>query len=143
MILTDKTPRLIDLSRLGSWPIGYDLSRLSVMLRLILTDSTGQMDWMPTGLIKWYREPVALIDKKVNSDNALCPASVFCDQKFRQFLLELPTPDRSLLAHSYMLGALWDLIKIVSYQDISAYKKIWALIECWRLGNTLKSEISI
>ena len=34
MMSRDKFPRLIDLSRLGDWPIGYDLSRLCLLLRV-------------------------------------------------------------------------------------------------------------
>lgn len=139
MILRDHSPRFIDLARLGSWPIGYDLSRLALMLRLRLTDSSGNQDWLHDSLERWYSEPVALIDQQIDVESALCPEAVYCDQQFRTFLQESPESYRDLLAFGYKLGTLWDLIKIVSYQDISPFKRVWTFLESWRLMHTLAS----
>jgi hypothetical protein len=132
MVLADGTSRLIDLSRLGSWPIGYDLARLSLMLRLRLMSSRGQQDWLPDDLAAWCGEPVASVEETVHRGTPLCPEAAYCDQEYRKFLLS-QADHVSQLVLSYKLGTLWDLIKVISYQDISPVKKVWAALECWRL----------
>jgi hypothetical protein len=134
---------LIDLSRLGPWHVGYDLSRLALMLRLRLLDVTGQKDWMPEGLEKWVGESLVCINKEIIPDSKSCPEGVYCDQQFRLYLNDLAPDQKDNVAYGYKLGTLWDLIKVISYHDISPYKRIWALIECWKLKNTLTSEFKI
>jgi hypothetical protein len=130
---TDGFPVLIDLSRLGPWPVGYDLSRLALSLRLRLTDADGRRDWLPQNLKTWLLEPAAEIDKIRDPVGSVCSEAVYCEQQFRLFLEGLPGEFRETLARGFHLGSLWDLIKFVSYQDISPFKKMWALLECWRL----------
>lgn len=132
---------LIDLARLGPWHVGYDLSRLALILRLRLLDVAGQKDWMPEGLERWVEESLVCIDEEIAPDSKSCPEGVYCDQQFRRYLGDLPPEHRDDIAYGYKLGTLWDLIKVVSYHDISPYKRIWALIECWKLKNTLTSEL--
>lgn len=132
---------LIDLSRLGPWHVGYDLSRLALMLRLRLLDVIGQKDWIPEGLGKWVGESLVCIDKEIIPDSKSCPEGVYCDQQFRLYLSELAPDLKNIIAYGYKLGTLWDLIKVISYHDISPYKRIWALIECWKLKNMLISEL--
>lgn len=137
LILSDSTPRLIDLARFGSWPIGYDLSRLALMIRLRIVDASGHSDWFPESFEKICCESVALIDGPVDINAALCPEAVYCDQSFYQYLDTVPARFRGLLSYGYKLGTLWDLIKIISYQDISPFKRMWALLETWELKNRL------
>lgn len=131
---------LIDLSRLGPWHVGYDLSRLALILRLRLLDAIGQKDWMPERLEKWISESLVCIDKEIIPDSKSCPEGVYCDQQFRLYLSDLAPKQKDNIAYGYKLGTLWDLIKVISYHDISPYKRIWALVECWRLKNVLTSE---
>jgi hypothetical protein len=137
MVLPDGTPRLIDLSRLGPWPVGYDLARLSLMLRLRLMGARGQQDWLPDYLSAWYGEPVASVENTSHAGTPLCPEAAYCDQQFGEFLASVPAAHAGHLAVSYKLGTLWDLLKVISYQDISPFKKVWAALECWRLKSEL------
>jgi|GEM_PF-5090026 len=132
---------LIDLARLGPWHLGYDLSRLALMLRLRLIDAAGRLDWLPERLHEWATERVASFDEAVNPDERLCPEGAFCDQQFRSYLDAQAPDERRNIAYGYTLGTLWDLIKVISYQDLSPYKRIWALIESSRLRSRLTLEI--
>jgi hypothetical protein len=132
---------LIDLARLGPWHIGYDLSRLALMLRLRLLNVIGQQDWLPEGLEQWLSESPASTDENISPDSQLCPEAAYCDQQFRLYLGELDSEYRDNVAYGYKLGTLWDLIKVISYQDISPYKRVWALIECWKLKKRLAADL--
>lgn len=136
------TPILIDLSRLGHWPIGYDLSRLSLLLRLRLMDGDKNRDWLPNGLVDWLGESVAQLNPRGDGKSSLCAAAQYCDDQFRGFLNDIPDDKhRQVVAYGYRLGTLWDLIKIASYQDVSPFKRLWALIETWKLNIELKDQI--
>jgi hypothetical protein len=135
----DSFPVLIDLSRLGRWPIGYDLSRLSLMLRLRLLDADGHRDWLPDGLRQWSQESVARLDRDSASNHYLCPEGQYCDDQYRLFLKDVGEPYNNTLALSYKLGTMWDLMKVISYQDMSPYKRVWAFIECWKLKGNLET----
>src|SRR5205085_1056614 len=78
-------PVLIDLSRLKHWPVGYDLARLSLMLRLRLVDVDRHEDWLPDKLDRWQSEPIAYLDQPQDPKKSLCPESAFCDQQFYHF----------------------------------------------------------
>jgi hypothetical protein len=132
---------LIDLSRLGPWHVGYDLSRLALMLRLRLISGIGQQDWMHDELEQWLLESVACVEQEVSVDSQLCSEAAYCDRQFRRYLDDLLPGYRDNIAYGYKLGTIWDLIKVISYQDISPYKRIWALIECWKLKNRLASDL--
>jgi Phosphotransferase enzyme family len=136
----DGFPVLIDLSRLGQWPIGYDLSRLALLLRIRLLAASGNSDWLPDGIKNWLYESVTRFDRNYTSNNVLCAEAQYCDDHFRQFCEGLPIQYKRLFMYSYKLGTLWDLIKIISYQDISPFKRIWAFIESWKLKNQLNIE---
>ena len=133
---------LIDLSRLRDWPIGYDLSRLSTMLRLRLALADEQEDWFPESLARCYCEPVANIDAQIEPESSLCPAAVYCDQAFRGFLETVDSEHRPRLEFGYRLGVLWDLVKVISYIDISPFKRVWATLECLRLKRRLEADLS-
>ena len=127
---------LIDLARFGDWPPGYDLARLALTLRLRLVDRTDQLDWLPFGMMEWLEEHVADIAPDVKPSGT-CKAAMLCDETFRKFVQSSPEADRQTLRHGYRLGSMWDLIKIVSYQDVSQFKRLWALFELDRLGGEL------
>jgi hypothetical protein len=86
----------------------------------------------------WAREDFCLIDKRADIESASCPQAVYCDQAFRDVMLAHPTRERKILARGYTLGTLWDLIKILSYFDLSPFKKAWAMLACWRLAKRLQ-----
>jgi hypothetical protein len=127
---------LIDLARFGDWPPGYDLARLALALRLRLVDRADQQDWLPFGLVHWLKEHVADIAPAARPSGTCRPA-MLCDESFRKFIQSSPEADREMLRHGYRLGSMWDLIKIVSYQDVSQFKRLWALFELDRLASEL------
>ena len=134
----DRVPILIDLSRLGPWPVGYDLSRLALMLRLRLMSSINHADWFPDHLILWTDESVARLDRDI-TDSPFCFEAQYCESQYRRFITEQNDSQiQKILVYSYKLGTLWDLIKIGSYQDASAFKRVWAFIEGWKLIRTLE-----
>ena len=130
-------PVLIDLARLGVWPVGYDLCRLATMLRLRLTDSHGREDWIVNRVTEWYKEDFCQIILEVDCASSKCPPSVYCDQAFRAYVEEQPEGMRVQLRRGYMLGTLWDLTKVFSYSDISPFKAVWAMIAWRQLAHAL------
>lgn len=142
MLSKDGSPVLIDLARLGHWPVGYDLSRLSVMLRLRLVDWGDLRDWLHFGLRDWLSEETGALEAMDDDAEPICMESIYCDQRFGGFLLELPEDQRSIVRYGYGLGTLWDLLKVISYQDVSPYKRMWAMIEAWRLKRRLEKNLA-
>lgn len=125
---------LIDHARLGRWPVGYDVSRLATMIRVRLPDQRHHQDWVQSDIRRWDKEHLCLIDKEIAAESSDCPPAVFCDQTFRRVILSRPEGERDILSRGYLLGTLWDLIKVMSYVDLSPFKKVWAMTQCWRLA---------
>jgi hypothetical protein len=134
----DGVPVLIDLSRLGQWPIGYDLARLALMLRLRLMSAHIHEDWFPDSLATWSSESVCRLDRDSDSNDIRCLEAQYCDSQFQRSLEVLDVENQRMIQYGYRLGTLWDLIKIGSYQDISPFKRVWAFIEAWKLKTTLE-----
>lgn len=128
---------LIDFSRLGRWPVGYDIARLAVLLRIRLTDHDRHRDWAENGLKVWANENFCCLEVKQDPDSSVCPWAMYCDQQFRAFLQGRQPSEQQTMARGYRLGSLWDLIKVLSYSDLPPFKRLWALIECWRLSESL------
>ncbi len=129
---------LIDFSRLGTWPVGYDIGRLAIMLRIRLTDHVHNQDWIENRLKVWATDRFGQVDLEQNPDNSVCPSATYVEQRFRSFLDMRPVEERVILVRGYQMGILWDLIKVLSYGDLSPFKRIWAMIECWRLVQELR-----
>jgi hypothetical protein len=130
---------LIDFARLGRWPVGYDIARLATMLRIRLTDSTGHRDWMENRLISWAAEPFCCRES-VKLETSLCPGSAYCDQNFMDSIQTREPAEKRQLLRGYQVATLWDLIKVLSYADLSVFKRLWVLVECWRLQRDIKAE---
>jgi hypothetical protein len=128
---------LIDPARLKPWPVGYDLSRLATMLRVRLVDSRNHHDWVNSDIRAWGQEAFCNIDAATSPDSSLCPSAVYCDQAFRRIVEFWPSEHRETLRRGYRLGTLWDLIKVMSYQDLSPFKKVYAMLACWRLAKEI------
>jgi aminoglycoside phosphotransferase (APT) family kinase protein len=133
-------PVLVDFQRLGPWPIGYDLTRLAGLLQIRLTDARDRSDWLPFNLGLWSRD-VRVQTKGEYTSDPVCPESSFCDEQFFEYATGLDEKERASVVYGYRLGALWDMIKVCSYQDISVFKRTWALIKCWRLIQVLRHEV--
>lgn len=128
---------LIDRSRLGHRPVGYDIARLAVLLRIRLTDHDKHRDWAENRLRVWAKEEFCSLEAEQDTASSVCPWATYCDQRFRAFLQKRPPNERQSMARGYRLGTLWDLTKVLSYADLPPFKRLWALVECWRLSDSL------
>ncbi len=133
----DGVPALIDFQRLGRWPLGYDVARLAGLLRIRLTDTRDKSDWRPFRFPVWCQECLAWSQGAAISD-PICLEATFCEREFLSYSAELPTGERRAVEYGFYLGSLWDLIKITSYQDISTFKRAWALVLGWSLVQKLR-----
>ncbi len=129
---------LIDLARLGNWPVGYDLCRIAAMLRFRLVDSERGRDWVSNNLRVWSGEQFCRLSDDGSAEDSLCPPAAHCDQAFLGFVKTRPSGERETLLRGYLLGTLWDTIKVLSYVDLSAFKRTWALVVCWQLIEELQ-----
>lgn len=125
---------MIDLARLREWPVGYDLSRLSALLRLRLTDRVQGRDWIVCNLNQWLDDEFAAFKSKVGT--AWCKPSAKCDKAFMKYASTHKM--RIHLMRGYSLSTIWDLLKALSYADLSHFKRIWVLVEIWRLANKVE-----
>jgi hypothetical protein len=137
MVRHHSSPVLIDFARLKPWPVGYDLGRLSVMLRLRLVGSdTVATEWFGEELLSWLDIGVATSDEPTRR---LCPAAAACDTAFENFVSQQHASSAELLRDGYLLGKFWDLLKIISYQDISPFKRYWSVCMAGSLADLLMS----
>jgi hypothetical protein len=136
MIDVDGVPVLIDFQRLGRWPIGYDMARLSGLLRVRVTDSKLKDDHLPFRLRYWHEGWVRALDGDYSA--SLCSEADYCEQQFYSYCAKLPEPDRDGVRYGFYLGALWDMLKIASYQDLSSFKRTWAFSMAWSLARKLR-----
>lgn len=132
-------PVFIDFARLKPWPIGYDLSRLGLMLRLHLLGAESEAtEWFPDELPTWLN---AGVDTLSSGTTRLCPAAAACDDAFETFLVRQEHEARTLLLRGRHLATLWDLLKVISYQDISPFKRFWALCNAGTLLDRLTDSV--
>jgi hypothetical protein len=130
---------LIDVARLARWPVGYDLSRLAIQLRSFLPDHEGGSDFFADGLPEWLSQTVAAVGqaRRLEAAGGVCPLADACDEAFEIAANEYGMRSDDV-RYAYSVGTLWDLIKIVSYGNLSVFKRTWALLECWRLVKRLR-----
>lgn len=141
VILCDgNRPVLIDLARLRPWPIGYDLARLTLQLRIRLTDDRDHMDHFPEGFEQWVEEPLGELKTTVRPTKSVCPPAAYCENALKTWALAKSDDLCDAVSRSFRIASLWDLIKIVSYGDLSVYKRVWALHECDRLTEQIRTE---
>jgi len=145
IVRPDGSPILIDLARFGVWHVGYDLSRLRIMFHLRLMGSEHMDDWFPDSLGGWLAESLELPAAQTGTVPAtsICPESMECAETTVRVFQQFGDEDRLVVDVGYFLGILWDLVKIVSYQDVSVFKRLWALIECDRLVEGLEPKLKM
>ena len=127
--------KFIDFGRIGQLAVGYDISRLATQARVFFTDRHGYSDWISNGLRSWVQDEFAAFNATIGSQG--CPWATQCDLAYQRFIETRPTADRRKLQQIYEAATLSDLLRILSYQNISAFKRIWAAVACWQLGNRL------
>jgi len=125
--------RLIDIARVGVWPIGYDMSRATVQARLRLLDHVAYADFMPERLPAWMNGFVADGDIAALADEFVVA--------FKQVIVG--SEYERELALAFDVGTTWDLLKIASYGDISPLKRVWAMLSATRLAVSLLDSGSI
>ena len=120
---------LVDIARIGVWPVGYDISRLAIQMRLRLPDRSGAADYLPTNLHFWLSQ-----DPSGEHDEGASPACVLADECDVAFAGAISNSEHeTAMRLAYLCGTVWDLMKIASYGDISTFKRIWAMVTLHRL----------
>lgn len=137
--------QLIDFGRFGLWPAGYDLVRLELQLLLRGVDRIDELDVLPDRLPRWLKLWAGVaaeaenLSKDVLSagpDDSKCDASLLVLVQFltvlwghRSKLLHrlIPNSDETSQRKWLALQRAYDAIKICSYQDASAFKRLWFL----------------
>jgi len=136
MIDESASPVLIDFQRVGMWPLGYDLGRLSRLLRMRLVGALNGSDWFPFDFLKWCDEYKGTTEDPAGGES-VCPEASRCESAFFTYVHTLNLRDQEIVKYGYYLGALWDLLKITSYQDLSPFKRAWAQVQSWRIAQRL------
>lgn len=127
----------IDLARLGHWPIGYDLSRLAIQLRIRLVDQAQRLDWFEDRLGLWCDEWLWAPNIPRAPASSLCPPAVLCDVAMYDLIQTSEPAVKNSLMVGTRVGALYDLLRILSYSDLSPFKRLWAAINCFEQAERL------
>ena len=125
----------IDLARYDHWPVGYDLCRLAIQLRIRLVDRARGLDWVQNGLARWCMEPILALEGPANPATSLCPPAALCERRLHEWMIL--QDDYEPLILGARMGALFDLVRIISYADLSPFKRLWASIGFWHLAEQL------
>lgn len=125
----------IDLARLQTWPVGYDISRLATHARIHLPWHAKDQDWVMHDLTNWAKEEFATLER--GSSREVCEWSGLADEAFRLFLEKRPAEEHESFRRLYQFCTLSDLLRIISYGTLSHFKRIWVAIAIWQLGRRL------
>ena len=60
----------------------------------------------------------------------MCPPAVVCDVAMHDFIQAKEPAEQESLMVGTRVGALYDLLRILSYSDLSPFKRLWAAINC-------------
>jgi len=120
----------IDLARLDHWPVGYDLMRLCIQLRIRNTGNKKRADWVKNDIAVWCTEPLFSPDQS-RDFASLCPPAAYCESKLFEWINKQPNAE--CLIHGVRLCATKDLIRIISYTDLPPFKRLWASLELWNI----------
>ena len=122
----------IDLARVDNWPAGYDLCRLAIQLRIRMVDRKRGADWIVNRLATWCSEPFLTLDTAMNWEKSQCIPASRCEQALLQWITSKGT-DPDVFIEGARIGALYDLLRVMSYVDLSPFKRLWACRACWDL----------
>ncbi|HLG17435.1 MAG TPA: aminoglycoside phosphotransferase family protein [Blastocatellia bacterium] len=128
----------IDLQRLDHWPVGYDLARLAIQLRIRLVDRASGVEWIENRLTQWFAEPVFALRERIDPVSSICPPAAFCEKALREFIDAQDSAEHESLLIGARLAALFDMLRILSYGDLSPFKKLWVAVSCFELISGLK-----
>lgn len=125
----------IDLARLDRWPVGYDLARLSLQMRIRLTHTIAGEDWINNRLSTWYAESMMTLDGATDHFLSCCPAASYCERELARWIEKQPEAD--VIRNGVLICSLLDLTRIVSYSDLSPFKRLWAALTFWQISERL------
>lgn len=125
----------VDFSHLGRWPIGYDLSRFASFARFQIPGHVDGSEWVLNQLTEWSREPFANFNTPTAT--SLVPAATACDVAFAAFARSLSTREADVLLRLYTFCTISDLLRAVTYTHRSPFKRLWMVIVCHQLSETL------
>jgi hypothetical protein len=125
----------IDVARFRPWPVGYDISRLATQMRVTLPDHEDNQDWVLNRLDVWSRDSFGGIPSHASEG---CTWAQHCDDAFLRFVETRSPSEHKSLKRLYMFSTLSDLLRILTYDTLSHFKRLWASVACCQLGRTLK-----
>ena len=125
----------IDLARLDQWPVGYDLCRLAIQLRIRLVDRSCGVEWVQNNLPTWGAELVFDLGNTDTARARRCPPAALCEQQLGQWIAK-HSNSGSVLAGINLCIAM-DLVRIISYADLAPFKRLWAAINLARVYESL------
>lgn len=123
LVQKDGSIRLIDLARFRVWPIFYDVARLELQLMRRLFDERNYGDWFPDRLVAWmkfWRSKTAT--NETHPCNSPCKDILATLKSVRKRIAD---EDRHTPDKVYELCQLFDILKMMSYQDMSIHKRFW------------------
>jgi hypothetical protein len=135
ILLTDMNKSaLIDYARFGEWPVGYDVIRLELQVMLRMLSRSNADDSFPHHLDDWLSfwsevKDGVIPDRPRNCDPAGVIAStlrMIADGRSQisdQYADESPP-----IARQLALLRCFDAIKMCSYQDATAFKRLFFLL---------------
>jgi hypothetical protein len=118
----------IDPARLRDWPLGYDLARLGIQLRVQWWDGREGRDYFPEEFAKWCVSAGGVARQAgVANVGGGCSEADACDDAMALLCRELSGEKGREVWRGYNIARMWDLLKVISYSDISPFKRLWAM----------------
>lgn len=129
--------RLIDAARFGVWPAYYDLTRLRLNLAVRLLDPSRTYDeFLFERMDMWEAAWVGGVGSTFVSDLGVFGSRYMQLNRVVESLLKPHFPlNRDEVRMHVLFNEAFDLIKMISYVDLSIFKRVWL---AWRLVSVAK-----
>ncbi|WP_156346260.1 hypothetical protein [Verrucomicrobium spinosum] len=99
-----------------------------MQLKLRLVDRAESSEWVRNNLGVWTRERLFQVGAEGEWKSMLCPAASFFEHAMTNWIRNEPNAESIMLG--LRISALMDLLRIISYADLSPFKRLWAAIDC-------------
>ena len=83
--------------------------------------------------LSWFESTFAKLDVTADISQSQCPPAAYCERMYAKFVDDTPVATAKRLRNAYVLATTWDLMKVVSYRNISVFKRVWAASTCLKL----------
>jgi hypothetical protein len=134
VMVTDSVVQLIDFARVDLWPVGYDISRLELQTGVRVLDVASGADMFAENMKEWedlWRDAESMPAAK---DRSTTPgafrAMLRMTGRWRQEMVAVCERNgikRETFEKTWNFARCYDLLRMCSYQDVSPFKRLWAL----------------